>query len=43
MEMEIVVVETQTDLSWVGEQPTVVEDGQEENYIVWGQAGEGLE
>ena len=34
MEMEIVVVETQTGLSEVGELLTVAEDGLEENYIV---------
>ena len=37
MEMGIVVVETWTDLSEAGELLTVVEDGQEENYIVQGQ------
>ena len=35
--MEIVVVETQTGLSEVGELLTVAEDGLEENYIVQGQ------
>ena len=34
MEMGIVVVETRTDLSEARELLTVVEDGQEENYIV---------
>ena len=34
MEMGIMVVETWTDLSEAGELLTVVEDGQEENYIV---------